>query len=203
MGLPHRAAATMMQALDLRTLLHEADVVARVRVLRQRARWQQGRILTTVTLRVDEMLFGPDPAPAQLSLRLLGGRVADTVMRIAGEPRVQQGATMLLVARRRPHGHFRPVGMSQGLMPITRTSTGLQVCPGARGVALVQRDAAGKLHSARPALTACVSWAQLRPRLRQLLQPASIPPKAPLVHVDEERSPPAHPPQGDNARETR
>src|SRR5688572_9727328 len=52
-------SATLVEALDLQTLVHEAEQVVLARVIGQQSRWdERGRIVTDVTLQVEETIKG-------------------------------------------------------------------------------------------------------------------------------------------------
>jgi hypothetical protein len=129
------AAASVTRALDLRELVAEADHVAVVRVVRQEARWHRGRIVTDVTLEVETSMKGAR-AGETLVVRRLGGAIGDLGMRVEGEPEFIDGERSVVFARSM-RGVLRPVGMSQGVLPIQLDAGRAMVLPGGAGLSLV------------------------------------------------------------------
>jgi hypothetical protein len=144
--------ASTSLALDLRELVTSSDRIVMGTVLNREARYDdRRRIVTDVTVRVDESMKGTTGAGDELVIRCLGGEIGDLGMRVAGAPRFSDGQrSILFVAARR--GHLRPVGMSQGVLPIDVRDGRELVLPGGEGLSLVRRSLEGRLVPATPAL---------------------------------------------------
>jgi hypothetical protein len=168
-----RATASLMIALDLQTLVARASHVVVARVASQRARYDgRGRIVTDVTLRVDESLVGPARVGDRLVVERLGGAIGELGMRVEGEPLFEDGGRVLLFAAWAPSGggRLRPVGMAQGVMRVEppRVSGGEErVLPGAEGLALV-RPLQGAWVAASPAIDSPRSLGEVREAVAQL-----------------------------------
>src|SRR5690349_19414485 len=104
--------ATLVEALDLQTLVDEAEQVVLARVIGQQSLFDaRGRIVTDVALQVEESIKGDQAPGAAITVRRLGGVVGDQGMRVAGEPSFETGETVVLFgARMRRGGVLRPVG---------------------------------------------------------------------------------------------
>lgn len=148
------ALATIVEALSLRELVRASSLIVIGQVESQRARYdEQGRIVTDVTLRVEESLHGAVARSSRITIERLGGAVGDIGMHVEGEPRFENGERILLFGQRfvTPRGPVvRPVGMAQGVLPIE----GEMVLPNSEGLGLVTRDAQGHLIPATGAVTA-------------------------------------------------
>jgi hypothetical protein len=161
------AAASVMLALDLPTLVARASEIAVVRVESQRARWDgRGRIVTDVSLRVEETLKGTAQPGELLTLERFGGALGDLGMRVEGEPTFADGARVLVFAvpSVANPAHFRPVGMAQGVMPVRERAAPNGddlVLPGGEGLALMQR-VNGALVASPPALASPRSLTEVR-----------------------------------------
>ncbi|GAB4215249.1 MAG: hypothetical protein OHK0013_40660 [Sandaracinaceae bacterium] len=168
-----RAQASIVDAMSLAELVREADVIIVARVDGQRARWDhQGRIVTDVTLRVTESLHGGLARGAVVVARRLGGELGDLGLRVEGEARYVDGESVLLFARRltTPAGVvLRPVGMSQGVLPIDDTGGVEVVMPGGAGLELVTRSPDGRLGPGSPALAGPEPADALLDRVRALV----------------------------------
>ena len=74
----------------------------------------------------------------------------------------------MVFLRRLDDGLLRPVGMSQGVMPVSEAAGVLTVQPGGGGLSLVQRGAQGGLHPAPAALLHAEEYERLRERVETL-----------------------------------
>lgn len=166
------AHATISQALSLDELVDQADHVVLATCVDARAsRDGRRRIVTDFTLRVEESMKGDAASGASLTLRRLGGAIGDLGMQIAGEPHLEVGRRYLVFLRTLSDGRtLRPVGMSQGVMPVHEDATGeLTVQPGGDGMALVQRAAGGQLVPAPAALIHPEPYPLVRGRVEQIV----------------------------------
>lgn len=138
---PH-AGASVSVALSLADLMERADEVALGHATASQARWEGRRIVTDVTVVVDERIYGG--AGGRLTLQTLGGAVGDIGMRVEGSARLPVGHRAIVFARRQG-GVLRTVAMSQGVLPVRSRGTGDVVMPGGAGQALMQRLSNGLL----------------------------------------------------------
>lgn len=146
-------AASVTEALDLAQLVRQSDHVVLARATGAEARWDsRRRIVTDVTVIVEQSLKGDASVDERLVVRQLGGSIGELGMRVAGEPSIASGDRVLLFGRRMRGDHLRAVGMSQGVLPVRVDADGRDmVHPGGAGLALVQR-AQGQLVTAPPAV---------------------------------------------------
>ncbi len=166
------AAATLAEALSLRDLVAQSEQVVLVSCTGEQAlRDDRDRIVTDYALRVEDPISGASRAGDTLTLRSLGGELGDLAMRIEGEPRLVPGRRYVVFLRS-IHGVMRPVGMSQGVLPVTEEHGSLTAHPGGAGLALVQQSGRGQLVPAPPALIHPEPWEQLRERVVDIAQAA-------------------------------
>jgi hypothetical protein len=169
-------AATLSDALSLDELSWQADEVVLGRVLERRARRAgSGRIVTDTSVQVEDTVKGSSTQGEVLSVTTLGGELGDLGMRVEGEARLEVGARYVLFLRRLDRT-LRPVGMSQGALPVREDTAGLTVLPGGQGLSLVHRVRGGALAPAPSALLHPQPYEQLRERVREAL--AAQPPNA-------------------------
>lgn len=148
------AHASVLEALDLRGLVHESQEIVVGITRRSQARYDGERIVTESVVEVhDRMRGGGD---SELRVTTLGGTVGAIGMRVEGAAQLQVGARALLFLRQgRARAALHPVGMAQGVLPVARDTAGRDVVfPGARGLALVRRVRGGRLAPAPGALLA-------------------------------------------------
>ena len=168
------ASASVMIALDLPTLVRRASHVLVVRVESQHARWDaRGRIVTDVSLRVEESMKGAAQPGELLVLERFGGAIGELGMRIEGEPLFEDGTCVLLFAvpSVANPAHLRPLGMAQGVMPIRAHAAANGddlVLPGGDGLALMQ-EVRGGLVAAPPALASPRALTEVRDAIGGLL----------------------------------
>jgi len=145
-------SASVTEALDLIQLVRESDAVLVGRATRSESKWDsRRRIVTDVTVEVERTMKGDATEGEHLVLRQLGGSIGELGMRVAGEPQLAVGDRAVLFGRRATGTHLRPVGMSQGVLPV-RVEAGVDmVHPGGAGLALVRR-VQGQVITAPPAL---------------------------------------------------
>lgn len=167
------AAGSVQEALALTELTDLADEVIVVEALDAHARWDEfGRIVTDVRLRVSEGMKGSLGGEDETMATFLGGAIGDLGMRVEGAPSLAPGQRALVFARDRESmvgPVLRPVGMSQGVLPIQRTGGVDVVHPGGRGLMLVRRGAAGELLPSHGALKGPLDLTELRRQIRALV----------------------------------
>ncbi len=165
------ASATLIEALDMRTLVTDSDHIVLGTVIHTEARYDHlDRIVTDATLRIEENMWGRAAENGTIVMRSLGGAMGDVGMRIEGEPSLDVGDRVILFAREiRSERVLRPVGMSQGVLPVQRLSGGPTVMPGGHGLSLVQRDHDGQLRPAPGALLEPTSLDDVLSQIRDLV----------------------------------
>lgn len=160
------ASATISQALSLRELVQHADHVVLATAVEERVlRDGRDRIVTDFTVRVEDVMKGDARIGARFEMRRLGGVIGDLGMRIEGEPHLEIGKRYVLFLTRTTDGHLRPVGMSQGVLPVEQRGRDTIVIPGGGGMSLVQRVQGGQLVPAPAALMHETPYSTLRGRV--------------------------------------
>ncbi len=161
------ASATVSEALSLPELTQRADLVVLATALDKRARYDaRGRIVTDVTLRVEETMKGDARVGSTLTMTRIGGVIGDIGMRVEGEPILDVGSRYVLFLYRVEGGStLRPVGMSQGVMGVDEQHGERTVLPGGAGLSLVQRARGGRLMPAPAALIHAMPYPELRDRV--------------------------------------
>jgi len=162
------ASATVSEALSLADLVRDADHVVLVTCVDERAlRDGYGRIVTDYDVTVEDVMGGPSARGDALTMRRLGGELGDLGMTIAGEPRLAVGERYLLFLRDMS-GVLRPVGMSQGVLPVRERAGVPWAHPGGAGLSLVQRGSGGQLVPAPAALLSPEPLEALRERIEDV-----------------------------------
>lgn len=165
------ASATISEALSLDELVGRADHVVLATATGARAlRDSRDRIVTDYTLRVDEAMKGGATIGSALTMRSLGGAIGDLGMRIEGEPRLEIGRQYVLFLTRSASGALRPVGMSQGVLPVREVAGRATVMPGGEGLSLVSRVQGGQLAPAPAALIHPEPYLELRERVDHVIE---------------------------------
>lgn len=161
------ARATIVEALDMAELVQASDHAALVEVVALEPRYDDlDRIVTDVTVRVLEPLVGPSRPGDLLVVRRLGGVLGGVGLRIEGEPSFTPGERAVVFLRD-VSGVLRPVGMSQGVLPVVVEDGGEVVMPGGAGLSLVRPGSAALEHAAG-ALAAPTSIDEVLATVREL-----------------------------------
>lgn len=165
------AFATLIEALDMRALVAGSDHIVLGTVIATEAHEDElDRIVTDATLRIEERMWGRALPNETVIVRSLGGAIGDVGMRIEGEPRLEAGDRVILFAREmRRERVLRPVGMSQGVLPVQRLASGMSVMPGGDGLSLVERSSDGRLRAAPGALLEPTSLDVVLTQIRDLV----------------------------------
>jgi len=159
------ASATLSEALSLADLVRDADHVVVVTCVDEHAlRDGRGRIVTDYRVTVEDVMGGSAAPGDSLTVRRLGGELGDLGMTIAGEPRLEVGQRYLLFLRD-ASSVLRPVGMSQGVLPVREREGVPWAHPGGAGLSLVQRGPGGQLVPAPAALLRPEPLEALRERI--------------------------------------
>lgn len=167
LGTASSAEATLAEALTLGELVQRADRIALVQVISQSTEYDsRGRIVTRVRMRVEEGLLAAD-AGDELDVISLGGIIGDLGMQIAGEPSFEDGERALVFVRH-VNGAYRPIGMSQGVFPVSGDDNP-RVEPGGSGLSLVRPGGNGQLAPAGAALRGTRTLSHVIERVRALI----------------------------------
>ncbi len=112
------ARATTLARMSIEELTAAAELVARVRCAGNTTRWENGEIWTITTFDVVEVWKGH--APAQIIVRLIGGRVGHMVSTVAGVPRFTSGEEVVLFLEPQGREEFSVTSWVQGTFRIAR-----------------------------------------------------------------------------------
>lgn len=135
------ASASVVELLDLETLVKEADQVVLARVIKASSHYdERGRIVTDYEMQVERAEKGNLAPGAAIVVRKLGGVVGDLGMRVEGEPSFEPGETVLVFGAKGKRSFLRPVGMGQGAMRIFEQDGVRWARSDAQGMALVARS---------------------------------------------------------------
>lgn len=122
-GAAPRASGTTLARMTLTQMARAANLVVRARCTSTTGQWQQGSIATVSTFAVLERFKGA--APAQVEVRLPGGRVGHLVMNVEGAPRFQPGEEGVLFLKKTTAGDYSVTGWAEGTFRI-RASSGAE-----------------------------------------------------------------------------
>ncbi len=151
-GPRERARASLVEAVDLETLVKEADEIVLARVIKQWSHYdERGRIVTDFQMQVEQTEKGASAPGAAVVVRRLGGVVGDVGMHISGEPGFEDGEVVLLFGARGKRTYLRPIGMGQGAVRIFEQGGERWARSDMRGAALVaRRGSSDKARTAVP-----------------------------------------------------
>lgn len=172
LGVAGTARATISEALSLGDLVRRADHVVVASAIGESARRDaRNRIVTDYTVRVEEVMKGDARPGDVLVMTRIGGVIGDLGMRVEGEPSLELGQRYVLFLDRLSDGRtLRPVGMSQGVLPVREQSGEPMVLPGGDGLSLVQRVQGGRLVAAPAALLHPTRLVELRERVDRVVE---------------------------------
>ena len=141
--------ASVMLALDLDQLVANSEIIVVATTLGWKSRWDaRNRIVTDVTLRVEESIKGKYKAKDQLVVTRLGGEIGNLGMRVEGAEVFYKDKKAIVFLREVPAlGELRVVGMSQGVFHYREEEGQTLVGPEDTDLALVERDSDGELTS--------------------------------------------------------
>lgn len=158
------AHATTLLKLTMDDLVDRSERIVQGEVVKLEAKEEQGRIVTYITLDVQDTLKGPADEQT-ISFRVLGGRMGDLVTIVHGTPQFSAGEQVLVfleqpVSKKGPKLPLVVTGMAQGKFSISAgpDQKTLYVIPSLGTTNLVERvelrDEEGKiskrLQAARP-----------------------------------------------------
>jgi hypothetical protein len=115
------ALATTLKRMSVADLSRAAHTVVRARCATSSARWDAGEIWTFTTFDVEETWKGS--APAQITVRLLGGSAGNFTSTVSGVPRFSPGEELILFLERTPAQDFSIVSWMQGTFRIGLNGT--------------------------------------------------------------------------------
>lgn len=115
---PAAAPATTLLHMSLEQLSRAAAVIVRAHCLENFTAWEGGEIWTFTSFDVQEVWSGS--APNKITVRLLGGRVADVTSTVSGVPHFRPGEEVVLFLEPTPRGDFSIVSWQQGAFRIRR-----------------------------------------------------------------------------------
>ena len=112
------ASGTTLMRMSLAQISQTAQVIVRARCIGNSTRWDAGEIWTFTSFDIEETWSGS--APAQISVRLLGGRVGNLTSTVSGVPRFSPGEEVVLFLETTARGDFSIVSWEQGTFRIRR-----------------------------------------------------------------------------------
>jgi hypothetical protein len=112
------AKATTIERMSLEKMSRTAKVIVRARCLGNSTNQGAGEIWTFTNFAVEQVWRGA--APAQITVRLLGGRAGNLTSSVSGVPRFQAGEEVLLFLEPTPRGDFSVVSWEQGTFRVRR-----------------------------------------------------------------------------------
>jgi hypothetical protein len=117
-----QASATTLVRMDLNTLANSAEIIVRARCVHSETKWESETIWTFDDFTVLETFKG---APPQiLRVRLPGGRINHTEVRIEGVPIFAAGEETVLFVEKTSAGDYGVTSWAQGTFRIHREKSG-------------------------------------------------------------------------------
>ena len=113
--------ATTLKRMSVADLSRVAHTVVRARCVTSSTRWDTGEIWTFTTFDVGETWKGS--APAQITVRLLGGQAGNFTFTVSGVPRFAPSEELILFLERTSAQDFSIVSWMQGNFRIGRSRT--------------------------------------------------------------------------------
>jgi hypothetical protein len=121
-GVVIEANATTLVRMDLAALAHSAEIIVRARCIHSETKWESETISTFDDFAVLETFKG---APPQiLRVRLPGGRVNRTEVKIEGVPQFRAGEETVLFVEKTSAGDYGVTSWAQGTFRIHREASG-------------------------------------------------------------------------------
>lgn len=119
------ASATVVVKLDVEAMTTMAQEVVVGRVEARQSRWEGGRIVTDVGVRVALPIYGSSAQGERLQFQTLGGRVGDLAQVVSGSPSFSVGEEVVLfLARSKADRPLQVVGFSQGRFSLVEGQDG-------------------------------------------------------------------------------
>jgi len=104
--------ASVVELMDLEALVSGSDSIVEGVVEGVTSRWEEDRIYTYATVRIDDPLKGD--RTRTLTIRQLGGQVGSLVAIVPGMPQFEAGDQAILFLKGAGNGTYYVVGMNQG-----------------------------------------------------------------------------------------
>jgi hypothetical protein len=117
-----QANATTLVRMDLNTLAHSAEIIVRARCKHSETRWESETIWTFADFDVLETFKGAPPQT--LRVRLPGGRISHTEVRIEGVPAFTAGEETVLFVEKTSAGDYGITSWAQGTFRIHHEKSG-------------------------------------------------------------------------------
>jgi hypothetical protein len=115
-------SATTLQRMSVEQMTQIAKTIARVRCISNATIWDSGEIWTMTIFDVQQTWRGT--LPAQIKVRLLGGRLGGITSTVSGVPRFSPGEEAVLFLERTQQGDLSVVSWEQGVFRIRRNNRG-------------------------------------------------------------------------------
>jgi len=112
------ARATTLRHMSVAKMSRSAAVVVRAKCTGQSTGWDGGEIWTFTTFEVQEVWKGA--SPAQVVVRLLGGRTPEFTSTISGVPQFRTGEEVVLFLEPTTRGDFSITSWMQGTFRVVR-----------------------------------------------------------------------------------
>lgn len=112
------ARATTIERMSLEKMARTAKAIVRARCLGNSTNQEAGEIWTFTNFAVEQVWRGS--AQAQITVRLLGGRMGNLTSSVSGVPRFEAGEEVLLFLEPTPRGDFSVVSWEQGTFRVRR-----------------------------------------------------------------------------------
>jgi hypothetical protein len=116
------AHATTLERMSLEKMSQITKTIARVRCISNATIWDSGEIWTVTIFDVEQTWRGT--LPAQITVRLLGGRLGGITSTVSGVPRFSPGEEAVLFLERMPSGDLSVVSWQQGVFRIRHNNRG-------------------------------------------------------------------------------
>lgn len=116
------ACATTLERMSLAQLTSASSAVVRVRCLKATSRWKRKEIWTYTRFETLETLRGP--VPAEILVRVLGGRVGSIESIVDAAPRFRPGDEVILFLAKPRDGAYGVVAWTEGTFRVTRDAVG-------------------------------------------------------------------------------
>jgi hypothetical protein len=131
--------ATTLARLSIDQLAAAADATARLKCTNVESRWENGQIWTVTSFDVVETMKGA--LPAQITVRLPGGRVGHLTATVDGTPKFSPGDEVVAFLERIPGGlKVEPALFSGGLKVEPAPGAGFSVAAWVEGTFRIRRE---------------------------------------------------------------
>ena len=112
------AHATTLLRMSLAKLTQTAKAIVRARCVGNSTAWDAGEIWTFTAFETEEVWRGSPPA--EVTVRLLGGRLGNITSSVSGVPRFRAGEDVVLFLEPTRRGDFSVVGWEEGTFRVRR-----------------------------------------------------------------------------------